>query len=416
MKNINNDWKRNIALFMAGQALSFFGSMLAGYAVLWHITLKTQSGSMMTLFAVAGILPMFFMSPFGGVWSDRLNRKNLINIADGATALVSLFVGTLVSLGFDNTGVLLACTAVRSLGQGVQTPAVGSLIPQLVPREHLTRINGIQSSVHSFVMIASPMLSGAIMSFAPLNVLFFIDVATAIIGISILLFLVRTPPPDTRHDEKPDYFRDLKEGMMYVSRNGFIIRLIAFCGIYMIFATPAMFLTPLQVTRKFGDDVWRLTAIELIYSVGMMLGGLAVGLWGGFKNRVYTIAMAITLFGVEAAALGLLPNFWVYLLFVMLTGMTVPYYTTPVTVLLQTKVEKPYLGRVLSIFSMTNSIAMPVGMVVFGFAADMVDIDYILLLSGAVMFFWSLPFAANKTLRSDGVIGHAETGGQSGTA
>ena len=63
------NWKRNFALFISGQGLTLFGSMLVHYAVMWHITLRTQSGLMMTFIAVAGSLPMFFISPFAGVWA-----------------------------------------------------------------------------------------------------------------------------------------------------------------------------------------------------------------------------------------------------------------------------------------------------------------------------------------------------------
>ena len=157
---METNWKKNTVLFLAGQALSLFGSMVVQYAIVWHITLKTQSGSMMTLFTVAGFLPMFLISPFAGVFVDRFNRKYLINMADGAIALASLLVAVLLVIGFDHVGILLACAIVRSFGQGVQTPAVGAVLPQIVPAEHLTKASGIQGSIHSFVMLSAPMMSG----------------------------------------------------------------------------------------------------------------------------------------------------------------------------------------------------------------------------------------------------------------
>ena len=73
------NWKKNTALFLIGQALSLLGTMVVQYAILWHITLRSQSGIMMTIFTIAGFLPMFFISPFAGVWSDRFNKKYIIN-------------------------------------------------------------------------------------------------------------------------------------------------------------------------------------------------------------------------------------------------------------------------------------------------------------------------------------------------
>jgi len=139
-------WKRNVALFMIGQGLTLFGSMLVHYAVMWHITLRTQSGVMMTLIVMAGALPMFFISPIGGVWADRHSKKLIINVADATIAVVTLGMAVIFSLGVDMIGLLLVCLVVRAFGQGVQTPAVNAIIPELVPQEHLTQVNGINGS------------------------------------------------------------------------------------------------------------------------------------------------------------------------------------------------------------------------------------------------------------------------------
>jgi len=93
---METNWKKNAALFLTGQALSFFGTMIVQYAIFWHITLKSLSGNVMTLFVLVGFLPMFFISPFAGVWADRFNRKYIINIADGSIAVFSLVVAILL--------------------------------------------------------------------------------------------------------------------------------------------------------------------------------------------------------------------------------------------------------------------------------------------------------------------------------
>lgn len=77
--NIKN-WKRDVILFLVGQTISLFGSSLVQYAIMWHITLETQSGTMMTIFIICGFLPTFFLSPFAGVWADRYNRKKLLSL------------------------------------------------------------------------------------------------------------------------------------------------------------------------------------------------------------------------------------------------------------------------------------------------------------------------------------------------
>jgi DHA3 family macrolide efflux protein-like MFS transporter len=401
------NWKKNTALFLIGQALSLFGTMIVQYAIVWHITLKTQSGTMMTLFTVAGFIPMFFISPFAGVWADRFNRKYIINIADGAIAVVSLIVAVFLMFGFDHIGILLVCAVVRSFGQGVQMPAVGAFIPQIVPQEQLTKINGIQSTIQSFAALTAPMISGALMTLAPLEILFFLDVVTAVIGISIVLFFVKVPKKEKSDASMPEqkgatYFHDLKEGMKYIRKHGYVLRMILFSAIFLFFIAPAALLTPLQVTRDFGNDVWRLSAIEITFSIGMMLGGILIGVWGGFKNRIFTMALSCALCGIFAVGLGLASNFWLYLAIMAIMGIALSLYNAPSMVLLQTTVEPAFMGRVLSVFTMISSALMPLGMVVFGPIADTVSIDILLVGTGIIVTLLSIPMVISKTLREAG--------------
>jgi DHA3 family macrolide efflux protein-like MFS transporter len=416
---MDSGWKKNTALFLTGQALSLFGTMIVQYAITWHITLKTQSGSMITLFTVAGFLPMFFIAPFAGVWADRFNRKYIINIADGAIAFVSLLAAIFIMAGVDSTGILFFCAAIRSLGQGVQMPAVGAFIPDIVPREQLTKINGFQSSIQSFITLASPAVSGAMMAFAPLETLFFLDVITAIIGISIVLFFVKPPVAaqlptaaqtlgkeksitDTTEQRGVAYFHDLKDGLNYIRKHGYILRIIILEAVFLFFFAPAALLTPLQATRNFGDDVWRLSVIEITFSIGMMAGGILIGVWGGFKNRIYTMTLSCALCGLLSVGLGLAPNFFLYLLIMGGMGISLPLYNAPSMVLLQTTVEAAFMGRVLSVFTMVASTMMPLGMVVFGPVADAVSINSLLVGTGIVVTLLCIPMAASKTLRKAG--------------
>jgi DHA3 family macrolide efflux protein-like MFS transporter len=386
--------------------------MVVQYAILWHITLKTQSGAMMTIVTVLAFLPMFFISPFAGVWADRFNRKYVINMADGMVAFVSLLAALLITAGFDSIAILLCCTVIRSFGQGVQAPAVGAFIPDIVPQEQLTKINGFQSSIQSFTNLAAPAVSGAMMAFAPLETLFFLDVITAIIGIGIVLFFVKVPEKEasvngTSAAEAPEqkgttYFHDLKGGMKYIRKHGYVLRMIILSAIFLFFFAPAAFLTPLQVARSFGSEVWRLSAIEITFSVGMIAGGILIGLWGGFKNRIYTMALSCALCGLLAAGLGLAPDFLLYLAIMTALGISLPLWNAPSMVLLQTTVEAAFMGRVLSVFTMVSSTMMPLGMVVFGPVADIVSINALLVGTGVVAALLCIPMMASKTLLEAG--------------
>lgn len=396
---MNNGWKKNIVLFLLSQIISLFGSSLVQYAIMWYITLNTKSGLMMTISIICGFVPTFFLSPFAGVWADRFNRKILIMLSDSFIALTTLVMAVLFLMGHGSMVLLFVMSALRALGSGVQTPAIGAFIPQMVPEEKLTKVNGINGSVQSVVMLVSPMLSGALLSFTTIEAIFMIDVVTAAIAVLVLLFFLKVPAHERAGGFGDiSYYKDLQEGIVYISGHSYVKKFFLFCAVFFFMVAPSAFLTPLQVTRTFGSDVWRLTAIEIAFSLGMMFGGLIIASWSGFSNRIYTMAFSSFAISVCTVALGLIPVFWIYLAVMGLIGILLPMFNTPSTVLLQEKVEPDFLGRVFGVMGMISSSMMPLGMLVFGPVADAVRIEWLLIITGVVMFFQSFFLIGSKDL------------------
>jgi len=402
-------WKKVLALFLGSQTLSLFGSMLVQYAIMWHITLTAKSGTIQTLYIICGILPTFFISPLAGVWADRYDRKKLIMLSDSIIALTTLVLALVFMSGVRSLALLLAASALRALGQGIQAPAVGAFLPQIVPKEQLTRANAASATIQSIIMLTSPMASGALMTFAPIEAIFFIDVVTAALAVSIFALFLKVPPHERATKKiEVSYYHDLREGFAYIGTHAYVKRFFVFSAMFFFFAAPVAFLTPLQVTRSFGDDVWRLTAIEIAFSLGMMGGGILIGTWGGFRNRVHTMALASFLTGLMTLALGVMPVFWIYLALMGLIGISMPLFNTPATVLLQEKVEPAYLGRVFGVMTMISSVMMPMGMLIFGPIADMVRIEWLLVGSGAVIAALGFFLTGNRTLVAEGWSGTAK--------
>lgn len=396
-------WKKKIVLFLTSQTISLFGSLLVQYAISWYITLKTQSAVMMTISIICGFLPTFFISPFAGVWADRYNRKTLIIVSDSMIAISTLFIAILFLFEYDSLWLLFVISAIRSLGAGIQTPAVGAFIPQIVPEDKLTKVNATNSSIQSMMMILAPILSGALLSIASIEIIFFVDVITALVAVLTLSLFLHVPLHSKAIiNEKISYFTDLKEGVRYIKGHGFVRAFFMFAIVFHILVSPSAFLTPLQVARSFGSDVWRLTAIEIFFAGGMLFGGILMLSWGGFKNKVFTMVSAIIIIGLFTMALGITPVFWIYLIFMGVIGVAIPFFNTPATVLLQQKVEPDYLGRVFGVLGMISSIMMPAGMLVFGPLADIIKIEWLLIVTGLAMVALSFFVYKNKELVTAG--------------
>jgi MFS transporter, DHA3 family, macrolide efflux protein len=400
---MKNKWQKDIVLFLLSQTISLFGSALVQYSIMWYITLNTKSGVMMTISIICGFLPTFFLSPFAGVWADRFNRKTLIILSDSFIALSTLIMAILFFLGHDSIVLLFVMSVFRSIGAGIQMPAVGAFIPQIVPEDKLTKINGINGSVQSVITLISPMISGALLTMATIETIFFIDVITAGIAVLVLFFLLKVPAhAKALSTQKISYFKDMHEGIIYIKNHSFIKKYFIFCAVFFFLLAPAAFLTPLQVARSFGSEVWRLTSIEIAFSIGMMVGGIGIASWGGFKNKIHTMAFSYAIIGVCTLGLGITPIFWIYLLIMGVTGITIPFFNTPATVLLQEKVEADFMGRVFGVLTMISSSMMPLGMLAFGPTADIVPIEWLLIGTGFLLFIQSFFLIGTKDLLEAG--------------
>ncbi|MGI5896569.1 MAG: MFS transporter [Oscillospiraceae bacterium] len=396
-------WKRDIILFLSGQTISLFGSSLVQFAIIWHITLTTSSGLMVTISTLCGFLPQLLISLFAGVWADRYSRRVLIMAADGVIAFFTLVLALLFLSGHQELWLLFTVLGIRSVGQGIQTPAVNAMIPQLVPTDKLMRINGINGSIQSLTMVLSPAISGTLLGTAGIVSTFFVDVGTAAIAI-VIMFTLKVPKlvREAVQTEK-GYLHELKTGMLYAWKHPFIKVLLIVYAFFMFFITPAAMLTPLMVTRSFGDEVWRLTLNEMIFSVGSIVGGVVVASWGGFQNRLRTIGAFCMLFGILTAVLGLPWNFWIYLFIMLLVGSCMPFISSPFMVLLQETTDPDKQGRVFSLVQIVTTAAVPLGTAVFGPVADVVSIEVLLIITGVIMAGIGLAVLMNKKLLPYGV-------------
>jgi len=206
--------------------------------MMWRLTLDTQSGFVMTGYIIAGFLPAFVLSPFAGVWADRYDRKKIIAIADAFIAVVSIITAVLLSFNFSEVFLFFTAAALRSLGNAVHQPAVGAFLPRIVPKEQLTRVNGINGTLQSALMLVSPIAAGSLLAVLPMNYIFLIDALTALLAISVLIFCVHeqkkedtsvqadNTQPDAASSAPPasgGFLSDFKGGLSYIKNHRYLL-------------------------------------------------------------------------------------------------------------------------------------------------------------------------------------------------
>ncbi|MCR4814967.1 MAG: MFS transporter, partial [Lachnospiraceae bacterium] len=161
-------------------------------------------------------------------------------------------------------------SVLRSIGTGIQTPAVNAAIPQIVPEDKLMKFNGANSTVQSLVQFATPAVAGAILSLKTIQFSLFIDIITAIVGIVILTVV---SIQFAKKEDSPSTLAEMKAGIVYAVKERFIGKMLLVFGAFIFLCVPAGFLAALFVTRYYGETYWYMSLVEVIGSLGMVVFG-----------------------------------------------------------------------------------------------------------------------------------------------
>ena len=386
MDQAQNHWKRKTILFLISQCITLFGSMIVQMSIIWYVTLKTSSGGWVAAFTICSYLPQFLISFYAGVWADRYSRKKLIILADGVitvATLVMFLVMPMISSDSILLSALLAVSIIRSVGAGIQTPAVNAVIPQLVPEEYLMKYNGLNATVQSIVQFAAPAVAGAVLSIGTFRATLFIDILTALVGIGLLSCVLL--PKQEASNENVSVFSEIKAGIRYSFSDKLIGKILIVYGLYILLCVPAGFMAALLVSRVYGDVYWYLTALELVGFAGMALGGVLMGVWGGFKSRIKTFALGLFVLSLMTIGMGISPYFILYLVLMFVYSIALTMIQTATTTIIQEKADSSMQGRVFGLMGAMYSGFLPVGMAIFGPLADVMPLQWIIGGSGIAL-------------------------------
>lgn len=388
-------WRRPVALLLTGQALSLIGSSIVQYAIVWHLVMRTDSGFAMTVIMLCAALPQAVVSLFGGVWADRWSRKLLIMLPDGIIAVVTVALSLSIARGADALVLFFVVLAIRSAGAGVQTPAVQSFIPDITPEDKLLRVNSINGTIQSVNMIAAPALAAVLVNLMPLWAILYVDVTTASIGIVFVALIraAKTAPTAAR-----SVVGEMRAGLRYAWRFPRIRAvLMSYAAVCFINIAP-MNLTMLLMNRGFqgqsldlGFTVLhtasdKLAANEMAWSLGMVLGGALLATVGAriFHDNMALLAASFLAMGACTVALGLAPTLLAYLVVDFLIGVSTALGSSPTYTLLQQETAPDMQGRVFGLLTTFSGFGTPLGMLVFGPLAEVMDVQTIFVVGGVL--------------------------------
>lgn len=370
----NQQSMKQFLFIWIGQALSLLGSRLVHFALIWWLTKETESATMLALASLVGLLPELALGPLAGVLVDRWNRRRVMLAADALVALSTLLLGYLFWIGVAQIGHVLVILFVRSLGNAFHWPAMQASMTMMVPEKHLTRFQGLNQTLNGALSVAAAPLGAILLELLPMQGIIAIDVGTALFAIVPLLF-IDIPQPVRQvaaSAQLSSVWTDLADGLTYVrGRRGLVI-LICMAVVINLVLNPTFSLLPLLVRVHFEGGALQLGWLESASGLGLVLGGMLLTAWGGFRRRIFTSQLGIFTLGAAVLIVGLTPSTGLPLAIgaLFVTGLGMGLANGPIFAIVQATVKPEIQGRVFTLLSSLVMAMTPLGLLVAGPLAD----------------------------------------------
>ncbi|MEJ2748966.1 MAG: MFS transporter [Anaerolineae bacterium] len=366
-------------ILWSGQSVSLLGSQLVQFALIWWLTQTTGSATVLAMASLAGFLPQVILGPFVGVLVDRWNRRLTMFVADASVAAATVVLAYLFWSGAAQTWHVFAILFVRSLAGSFHWPAMMASTSLMVPKEHLTRIQGLNQALNGGLNIVSAPLGAFLLGVLPLQGVLAIDVVTAVFAITPLLF-IHVPQPERQPNgdatSLASFWTDMREGFNYLRSWRGLLFMSGMAMLIKILLNPAFSLIPLLVTDHFGGGAMQLGVLEATSGVGIVVGGLALGAWGGFKKRIVTMLVGLVGLGAGLIVMGAAPSalFLLGLAGAFIVGAMISLIDGPIMAILQATIAPELQGRVMMLFGSLISSTVPIGLMIAGPVADAIGI------------------------------------------
>jgi DHA3 family macrolide efflux protein-like MFS transporter len=236
---------RSYLFFWSGQLVSLVGSSIAQFVIIWWITSETESALYLSIASLVGFAPMVLLTPFAGVLVDRWSRKVLIGIVDFLQALVTVVLIFLFWLGGISIWQVLALLALRGIFQAFHTPAVSAIVPLMVPKPKLSRINGLNYLFSGAVTLIGPVIAALLLVLWRIDQILWIDAGTFLVALIPLLII--TIPSVRRKQDKSSFRKDFAEGLAFIKNGRGFLPLLMLATVVNFLLTPLFTLLPYYV-------------------------------------------------------------------------------------------------------------------------------------------------------------------------
>lgn len=349
----------------------------------WLAWELTESPAWLGVIAAADLMPMIFLAPIAGAWTDRVNPLRSIRAAEAGLFVHATLLALTTYFGLITIELLFALSVFAGCVYPFHSTARQSIIPLTVPREDFPSAIALDSaSFHSNRFLGPAIAAFVIPAFGVKGVFF-----AHMIGSAVCLtafFILRVAPPDRSKARGAPLLSAVMEGMRYAATHRGLRAMLILLVMSSVMVRPLQDLLPGFAGNVFDAGATGLAWLTSSVGVGAMLGAVYIAARGALSGLT-TLAM-IGYFGTAASALGFVAtsNLWIAVAFAALLGFSINVMSTSIQALMQLATDDRMRGRVMALYLLLFRGFPALGALALGFLANVIGLRLSFAISASV--------------------------------
>lgn len=378
---------RNYRLFFLGQCISVIGTWIQQVAISWLIYKLTKSAFIMGLIGFAGSLPSLFVTPFAGVFIDRMNKHKALIFVQ-ASFLIEAFILAVATLtNVVNIWVILAISILMGISNAIDMPLRQSFIVQLVENnEDLGNAISLNSSSFNLARLIGPAIAGVLIAAVGEGWCFMINALSYVAVIwALMIMQIKCSIFNNNTKETKSVLTELKEGVLYAYHSKAIWYLLWFIGIASIFGMAFQIVMPIYAKEVLGGNAQTLGYLMSASGVGALAGALYLSSRTSVKGLGKFTCIASVLFGIGLMGLNYINTLPLAVASLTVAGFGMVGIIASCNTLIQFFVDEDKRGRVMSLYTVAFFGTVPFGSLFEGFIADKIGVQLTYFFNGAIL-------------------------------
>jgi len=347
--------------------VSLVGTWIQTVAQSWLVFALTNSAFLLGVVGFLGSIPIFIFSLFGGVLADRVNKRNILIFTQAAFMFLAFLLAVLTQFEFITPTQIMFIALFNGVIMAFDAPARQSIVVELVGREHLFNAITLNSVAFNSSRIIGPAVAGVLISIIGMSGCFYLN-GISFLAVIIALFYIKFGKSTVRN--KNSALRDIKEGLIFISRNRLILALVSVVAAISLFGISYIILMPVFASQVLGVGIKGLGALMSSTGIGALAGALGLARLGNFRPKGRLLIWSVFLFSISLMAFSLSKDYLLSIFALIFVGCSSVIPIALVNTLLQVNVPDAFRGRVMSLFMITFAGIVPFGNLISGALAQ----------------------------------------------